>query len=55
LGGDLDGCDSLATGFTGVNDYEKLANFLKMKKYSEEMIQNVFSNTIKKVVTLCTM
>lgn len=55
LGGDLDGCDSLATGFTGVNDYEKLANFLKMKKYSEEMIQNIFSNTIKKVVTLCTM
>ena len=24
LGGDLDGCDSLPAGFTGIHDYEKL-------------------------------
>lgn len=55
LGGDLDGCDSIPTGFTGVHDYEKLASFLENKGFSCEMVQNIYSNTMKKVVTLCTM
>lgn len=55
LGGDLDGCDSIPAGFTGVHDYEKLASFLENKGFSCETVQNIYSNTMKKVVTLCTM
>lgn len=55
LGGDLDGCESVASGFFGVNDYNTLAEFLTTKGYSDETLQNIYSNTIKKVVTLCTM
>lgn len=55
LGGDLDGCDSIPTGFTGVHDYEKLASFLENKGFSCETVQKIYSNTMKKVVTLCTM
>ena len=55
LGGDLDGCESLPAGFTGIHDYEKLASYLESKGYSGETIQNIYSNTMKKVVTLCTM
>ena len=55
LGGDLDGCESLPIGFRGIKDYEKLSILLEEKGFSEETIQNIFSNTMKKVVTLCTM
>ena len=55
LGGDLDGCDSLPAGFTGIHDYEKLASYLEEKCYFTETIQNIYSNIMKKVVTLCTM
>lgn len=54
LGGDLDGCERLPEGFTGLQDYEKLIGFLKEKRLSEESIQDIFSKTLKKVVTLCT-
>lgn len=55
LGGDLDGCEQLPCGFTGIQDYEKLASFLEQKGFAETVIQNIYSNTMKKVVTLCTM
>ena len=55
LGGDLDGISSLPAGITGVHDYEKLASFLEQKGLPEAAIQNIYSNTMKKVVTLCTM
>lgn len=55
LGGDLDGCDHLPKGFGGYRDYKKLASLLERKGYSLEMIQNIYCNTIKEVVELCTM
>lgn len=55
LGGDLDGCDQLPEGFSGVGDYQKLAYYLENRGYSEETIENIFSKTMEKVVTLCTM
>lgn len=55
LGGDLDGCDKLPEGFSGVADYDKLASFLERKGFSEETIQNIYCNTMKRTVTLCTM
>lgn len=55
LGGDLDGCDILPEGFSKVKDYGKLATFLENKNYSPEMIQKIYSKTMEKVVTICTM
>ena len=55
LGGDLDGCDRLPKGFSGIKDYEKLASCLEHKGFSCETIQDIYSNSMKKVVTLCTM
>jgi len=55
LGGDLDGCETLPDRFTGIHDYEKMASFLENKGFSCETIQNIYCNTMKKVVTLCTM
>lgn len=55
LGGDLDGCDRLPAGFQGVKDYNGLASFLEQKGFSEQTIQDIYSNTMKRTVTLCTM
>ncbi len=55
LGGDLDGCDSLPAGFAGVEDYEKLAAALAAHGYLEEDIQEIFSDSLLKVVKQCVM
>lgn len=55
LGGDLDGCDSLPAGFSGVEDYEKLAAALAAHGYAEEDIQEIFSDSLLKVVKQCVM
>lgn len=55
MGGDLDGISSLPDGFAGMQDYEKLALFLEQKGFHEDVIRGIYSNTMKKVVTLCTM
>ena len=55
LGGDLDGCDQLPEEYTGLKDYELLASYLESKGLTEQMLQNIYSNTIEEVVKLCTM
>ena len=55
LGADLDGCDRLPAGFSGLDDYEALGDFLKNTGYSDETIQNLFCNSLMKVVKLCIM
>lgn len=55
LGGDLDGCDRLPAGFSGVRDYNQLALFLEGKGFSEQTLQEIYSNTMKRIVTVCTM
>ena len=55
LGADLDGCDRLPTGFSGLDDYEALGDFLKNTGYSDETIQNLFCNSLMKVVKTCIM
>ena len=55
LGGDLDGCDVLPKGFTGVNDYEKLERMLEEKKLAAPVIENIFSESLLKVVKQCIM
>lgn len=54
LGGDLDGCDSLPKGFRSLRDHMKLTDLLEEKEFSPEMILEITSKTLKKVVTLCT-
>ena len=55
LGGDLDGCDTLPAGFSGVEDYEKLAAALSSRGYPEEIIRGIFSDSLLKVVKQCIM
>lgn len=42
LGGDLDGCDALAAGFTSVADYVCFYEFLQRRGFSEETLDRLF-------------
>lgn len=44
LGGDLDGCESLPTGFCGVEDYPKLSDKLLDRGVSSDIVYNIFWN-----------
>lgn len=55
LGGDLDGCDELPEGFSGIQDYEKLGEFLCLRGYADQVIQEIFSDSLLKVVKQCVM
>lgn len=52
LGGDLDGCDELPQGFSGVGNYAELAEFL-LTKYSEETVEKIFYRNILQVLEQC--
>ena len=53
LGGDLDGCDVLPDGFTGVESYPHLAEQLHIRGLSEENIHNIFWNNSLGVMKRC--
>ncbi len=53
LGGDLDGCDKLCSGFNGVQDYPKLANKLLERGVSEALVYNIFWNNAVGVMGRC--
>lgn len=55
LGGDLDGCDPLPEGFSGVQDYPKLAEHLLARGVSEETVQDIFWNNAMGVIEKCCM
>lgn len=42
LGGDLDGCDALPEGFTGIDSYNALADRLLRRGLDEKTIRNIF-------------
>lgn len=44
LGGDLDGCETLPDGFSGVQDYAKLEKALLHRGISQEIVENIFWN-----------
>jgi membrane dipeptidase len=44
LGGDLDGCEALPRGFSGVQDYPALAQKLLERGMTEQMVQDIFWN-----------
>ncbi len=53
LGGDLDGCDQLVRGFTGVQDYPKLAQVLLNRGLKEREILDIFWNNAMGVMKEC--
>lgn len=44
LGGDLDGCDSFATGFDGIQSYPIMAQRLLERGVSEDVVMDIFWN-----------
>ena len=55
LGGDLDGCELLPTGFAGVQDYPKFAEALLKRGISEQIVQDIFWNNAMGVFEKCCM
>jgi membrane dipeptidase len=53
LGADLDGCDSLPDGFTGVESYPALANRLLERGLSENTVYDIFWNNAMEVFKRC--
>ena len=53
LGGDLDGCETLPSGFTGVDSYADLANRLLERGLDETTVQNIFWNNALGVMEKC--
>ena len=55
LGGDLDGCDILPEGFSGVQDYPAFADRLLARGVSEKMLYDIFWNNALGVMRKCCM
>ena len=53
LGADLDGCDVLPAGFTGIESYPDLAERLNLRGLSEENIYDIFWNNSLGVMKRC--
>lgn len=53
LGGDLDGCESMPEGFSGVQDYPRLAERLFERGLPEKVIYDIFWNNALGVITHC--
>ena len=50
LGGDWDGCDSVAGGLTGIQDLPKLYEALYRRNYSEQLLHKFFSDNLLRVL-----
>ena len=50
LGGDLDGCESLAAGMTGMQDVPRLYDALKARGYSETLLNDMFWNNLRRLI-----
>lgn len=55
LGGDLDGCDILPDGFSGVQDYPKLAARLLQRGVEETLVRRIFWENALGVMEACCM
>ena len=56
LGTDLDGCDVLPSGVSGVEDVEELREKLLRRNYSETLVQKLFFDNLMRVVSeVCIM
>ena len=55
LGGDLDGCGSLPSGITGIQDYPKIAQRLLERGVDEKTVYNIFWNNAVGVIGHCSI
>lgn len=55
LGGDLDGCDPLPLGFTGIQDYPRLAEKLLQRGVDKCTVHNIFWDNALGVMEKCCM
>ena len=55
LGGDLDGCNPLVSGFEGVQDYPKLAQRLLERGLDEQTVHRIFWDNALGVMEKCCM
>lgn len=53
LGGDLDGCDELPAGFSGIQDYPVMADALLRSDLTEENVRNIYWNNALGVMEAC--
>ena len=53
LGGDLDGCESLPKGFSGVESYPDLADMLLVRGLSEDNLYDIYWNNALGVMRRC--
>ena len=54
-GGDLDGCDVLPDGMHGLRDYALLETNFENWGFGEQIVRNLFYQSLEKVVKLCIM
>ena len=50
LGGDLDGCEALAAGMTGMQDVPKLYEALKARGYGNALLEDIFWNNLRRLI-----
>lgn len=50
LGGDLDGCEALAAGFSGVQDVVKLYQALEERGYPQTLLEDIFWNNWRRIL-----
>lgn len=53
LGGDLDGCDKLPSGFDGIQSYPALARFLRERGVDDELLYQIFWKNAMGVFERC--
>lgn len=53
LGGDLDGCETLPQGFSGIQDYPRLADRLSERGLDVSLIRDIFWNNAMGVIDRC--
>lgn len=55
LGGDLDGCERLSSGFEGIQSYPAMAQRMLTHGLTEEMVRNIYWNNALGVMEQCCM
>ena len=50
IGGDLDGCEALAAGFSGVQDVVKLYQALEERGYPQTLLEDIFWNNWRRIL-----
>ena len=50
MGGDLDGCETLAAGMSGVQDVPRLYEALAARGYSEDLLEDIFWNNLMRIL-----